>query len=306
MTITLTAAKSFTPEPYYQAARGLATQGRTVKDVADGIASVQSIAAEDWRGAAATAFIAHTDSVTTSAKQLTTNLDRHADLLMWYASAKSTVCERAVSAAQQMEAAGFDVSDNWKLSLSDAQKQGTGRGFLIIQMATMQVTLNAFVQAISLVDTQAAAQLTGSGPATPLSSQDIPYTTSNGYTTGESPDRTIEFDDDFPFKSKQGEATSDDVKAWLKWEAMLRGAQLLRPDLDDSLPMYEHYRDASGTPMTFDFEEGYREDASIRKEIDGEMNEVVVAANELAQNGYTDTEFHSQNKVNSYYPVTEN
>ncbi|WP_103062682.1 hypothetical protein [Actinomyces qiguomingii] len=50
MTITLTAAKSFTPEPYFQAARGLASQARTVKDVADGITSVQSLAAEDWRG----------------------------------------------------------------------------------------------------------------------------------------------------------------------------------------------------------------------------------------------------------------
>ncbi|MBE6474929.1 MAG: WXG100 family type VII secretion target [Actinomyces succiniciruminis] len=306
MTITLTATKSFTPEPYYQAARGLATQGRAVKDVADGITSVQSIATEDWRGAAATAFIAHSDSVTTSAKQLATNLNRHADLLTWYASAKNTVCERAVSAAQQMEAAGFDVSDNWKLSLSDAQKRGTGRGFLIIQMAAMQVTLNAFVQAICLVDTQASAQLTGSGPATPLSPQDVPYATSNGYTTGDPPDRTINFDDYFPFGSKRGEATQEDLKQWLKWEAMLRGGQMLRPDLDDSLPMYEHFRDASGTPMTFDLEEGYREDASIRNEIDGEMNEVVAAANELAQNGYTDTEFHSQNKTNSYTPVTEN
>ncbi|RJF40656.1 hypothetical protein D4740_10815 [Actinomyces sp. 2119] len=45
--------------------------------------------------------------------------------------------------------------------------------------------------------------------------------------------------------------------------------------------------------MTFDYEEGYREDTSIRKEVDGELNETITAANELVENGYTDTEFHS-------------
>ncbi|MDO4900767.1 hypothetical protein [Actinomyces sp.] len=306
MTVTLTAAESFTPEPYFRAARGLASQRRIANDVADGINSIQSLAAEDWRGEAATAFAVRTDSVSGSVKELAISLDRHADLLTWYASAKTAVCERAVAAARRMKAAGFEVSDDWRLSLSDKQKRGTGRGFLIIQMASMQIALNAFAHAITLVDVQATAQLTNGGAAAPMSPHDAAYATSNGYTTGDSPDRTINFDDDFPFGSKRGEATPEDLKLWLKWEAMLRGAQMLRPDLDDALPMYEHFRDASGTPMTFDFEEAYREDASIRKEIDSEMNEVVAAANELAQNGYTDTDFHSEIKTSTFYPETEN
>ncbi|WP_127842627.1 hypothetical protein [Actinomyces wuliandei] len=292
-TVTLSAAASFTPEPYYQAAFRLNSQGRTAQDAAHGIVSAKTTAAEGWKGRAAAAFAARATSVAGTVEGLATSLIQHANLLEWYAKAKNTACRRAVDAAQQMEAAGFEVADDWTLSLSAAQQQATGQGFLLTQMAAMQTTLNAFAQAITLVDTQATAQLASTAPTAPMSPQEAPYTTANGYTTGEPPDRTIKFDDDFPFGSKRGTATVEDELSWLRWEAMLRGAQALRPDLDDALPMYEHYRDASGTPMTFDYEEGYREDTSIRKEVDGELNETITAANELVENGYTDTKLHS-------------
>ena len=58
-------------------------------------------------------------------------------------------------------------------------------------------------------------------------------------------------------------------------------------------PMYEHFRDGSGTPMTFDYEEGYKEDPAIRREINREMNQTLVAANELVKEGSTSVDFHS-------------
>ena len=58
-------------------------------------------------------------------------------------------------------------------------------------------------------------------------------------------------------------------------------------------PMYEHFRDGSGTPMTFDYEEGYKEDPAIRREIHREMNQTLVAANELVKEGSTSVDFHS-------------
>ena len=80
------------------------------------------------------------------------------------------------------------------------------------------------------------------------------------------------------------------------------------PDLDDALPMYEHYRDKSGTPMTFDFEEGYQEDLGIRREVNGEMKQTLAAANELVKAGYTSIDFHSGVKgaSDANYPQTEN
>ena len=87
---------------------------------------------------------------------------------------------------------------------------------------------------------------------------------------------------------------------------MLRGGQTLRPDLDDALPMYEHYRDKSGTAMTFDFEEGYKEDAGIRREVNREMSQTLTAANELVKEGYTSIDFHSGVKESGQYPETEN
>ena len=303
MTATLSADASFSPDLYYQAAHGLESQDRTIRESSQDISSLTSVTADDWRGESTDAFTKRVKSVAKSGERLAQNLGHHAHVLTWYASAKSAACQRAVAAADRMRATGFDVSDTWTLSLSAQQQAGAGRGFLIIEMTALQVILNAFVRAIDQVDSQAMAQLTAShnGPAGSASAASAssspttlpPYVTSNGYTTGDAPDRTIHPDDYFPFKSKKGQDTWEDHASWWKWEAILRGAQTLRPDLDDALPMYEHFRDASGTPMTFDFDEGYREDQMIHEEVDTELSRTITAADELAQNGYTSTDFHS-------------
>lgn len=147
------------------------------------------------------------------------------------------------------------------------------------------------------------AQLTAShnGPAGSASAASAsgspttlpPYVTSNGYTTGDAPDRTIHPDDYFPFESKKGAGHMGGPRFLVEMGSNTSRAQTLRPDLDDALPMYEHFRDASGTPMTFDFDEGYREDQMIHEEVDTELSRTITAADELAQNGYASTDFHS-------------
>jgi hypothetical protein len=249
-----------------------------------------------------------------SGQQLSKNLNSHAQLLSWYAGAKSKACKSAVAVAESAKAKGFDVSDAWKVSLSLRQLVGNDVGLQIFEMAIFQLVIDTHVSLIEQVDSQAIIALGGNGKLTASSSGALinkstkPHVTSNGYAVGKVPERQFNFDNDFPFGSKKGQDTWSDHKSWWKWKAMLRGGQTLRPDLDDALPMYEHYRDKSGTSMTFDFEEGYKEDAEIRREVNGEMSRTLTAANELVKEGHTSIDFHSgvNESGKDNYPETEN
>ena len=50
MTATLSAAASFNPDLYYQAAHGLESQDRTIRESSQDISSLTSVTADDWRG----------------------------------------------------------------------------------------------------------------------------------------------------------------------------------------------------------------------------------------------------------------
>lgn len=314
MTATLSAARSFTSEPYFSAAQELDSQGRLISQAAEDVSNVRASVVDNWQGEAATAFAAKTKSVEDSGQQLSKNLNSHAQLLSWYAGAKSKACKSAVAVAESAKAKGFDVSDAWKVSLSLRQLVGNDVGLQVFEMAIFQLVIDTHVSLIEQVDSQAIIALGGNGKLTasssgaPTNNSTAPHVTSNGYTVGKVPERQFNFDNDFPFGSKKGQDTWSDHKSWWKWEAMLRGAQTLRPDLDDALPMYEHYRDKSGTSMTFDFEEGYKEDAGIRREVNGEMSRTLTAANELVKEGHTSIDFHSGVKESgrNNYPETEN
>ena len=314
MTATLSAARSFTSEPYFSAAQELDSQGRLISQAAEDVSNVRASVVDNWQGEAATAFAAKTKSVEDSGQQLSKNLNSHAQLLSWYAGAKSKACKSAVAVAESAKAKGFDVSDAWKVSLSLRQLVGNDVGLQVFEMAIFQLVIDTHVSLIEQVDSQAIIALGGNGKLTasssgaPTNNSTAPHVTSNGYTVGKVPERQFNFDNDFPFGSKKGQDTWSDHKSWWKWEAMLRGAQTLRPDLDDALPMYEHYRDKSGTSMTFDFEEGYKEDAGIRREVKGEMSRTLTAANELVKEGHTSIDFHSGVKESgkNNYPETEN
>lgn len=128
----------------------------------------------------------------------------------------------------------------------------------------------------------------------------------SGYEVGP-PDRPhIEYDDDFPFESKKGEDDIGDRLSLAEWKAKLRGAQLLRTDLDDSLALYEHYLGASGDPMSVDYEEGYQEDASIRQNVDSEILASQAAVQQMIEDGQEDFSFTGPPAKESAYPDTEN
>lgn len=114
------------------------------------------------------------------------------------------------------------------------------------------------------------------------------------------------WDDDFPFNSKAGEETWADRREWAEWGAKLRGAQLLKPELDDALELYEHYRTADGTPMTVDYEEAYSEDPAIAQNVDSSVTEAQAAAQMMIQEGRTDFSFTGPASGMPHYPTTEN
>lgn len=116
----------------------------------------------------------------------------------------------------------------------------------------------------------------------------------------------LDFDDHFPYKSKEGEATWSDHMAWSEWAAKLNGARLLRPDLDDALDLYAHYRDGSGEPRVVDYEEGYREDPAIRSSIDKKIQEAQAGAQRMLEEGRTDFSFTGPPTPSKPYPETEN
>lgn len=306
MTATLSTARSFNPGSYYEAGRELELQARLLAEAVDDVRKARETAGEGWQGESASAFSGRSNEIEFLGGQLSCELNEHAHIIAWYADKKNAACKRAVGHVDQLVAFGFDVSETWKISLSVQQLSDPKNSLLAVKMVVLQAALNAEVEAIGQVDLQAAALLADKNQvATLLSKQ---HQTSNGYTVGAAPDRDIVFDDDFPFRSKAGEETWEDYVSWAKWEAILRGAQTFRPDLDDALPMYAHFRDGSGTPVNFDLEEGYQEDDGIRRQLNSELSETVMAANELVNDGYTSTEFHSEVKWSKpeYYPTTEN
>lgn len=128
----------------------------------------------------------------------------------------------------------------------------------------------------------------------------------SGYREGP-PDRPeIEWDDDFPFESKKGEDTFQDHVDWAAWGTKMDVARAIRPDLDDALDFYDHYRSGDGTPMVFDFEEAYQEDPSIRSNVDASIRQSQYAAQQMIDDGRTDFSFTGPNASAGAYPETEN
>lgn len=124
-----------------------------------------------------------------------------------------------------------------------------------------------------------------------------------GFSTIE-PDRTIEWDDEFPHGSKAGEATQEDYDNWRKWWLYLQGAGWVLQH-SDSYEFYKHFRENTGTPKTFDYEKAYRDDAVIRNNINSDLNASLQAANEAVMAGKTDVTLYSpKHSVGS--PATEN
>jgi hypothetical protein len=126
------------------------------------------------------------------------------------------------------------------------------------------------------------------------------------YTIGDPTRPPLNFDDDFVYDPEASAGISD-YWAWNEWGMKLRGASLIRPDLDDSLELYAHYRDGAGTPMTVDYEEGYREDGSIRSTVDGEIETARQWAEQIhRETGRTSFSMTGDAAQASPYPAEEN
>ncbi|TFH50875.1 hypothetical protein E4J66_13845 [Actinomyces viscosus] len=308
MTVTLSAARTFDANPYFSAARGLELQGHTLEQASQDLSGVRTLAAEGWQGVAASAFSERSRTVENSGWRLSRSLIQHSQLLNWYAAAKELACKKAVSMADLAAAKGFIVSDVWLLSLSPLQLVGGNVAFDLVEMNILQVVINSHVSMIDLVDVEATSLLNGSEALNSvlLGANSAPHVTSNGYVVGKIPDRTINFDNDFPYNSKWL-FTCVDLDSWNLWHLLLYLSKTT-PGREDANDMYEHYLSGKGTDKNFDFEKGYREDMGVRREVDREMNESLTAANELVKEGHTSADFHSgvKSSADANYPETEN
>lgn len=126
----------------------------------------------------------------------------------------------------------------------------------------------------------------------------------DGYRQGPPARPDIPWDDDYPVGSD--EPTLEDWIKWHEWAAKLHGARLLRPDLDDALDMYSHYRSNSGDDFDFDYEEAVREDSSIKTNVEIEIARAAEAVDQMAQQGESTFQISGEAHPHTHYPETEN
>ncbi len=77
-------------------------------------------------------------------------------------------------------------------------------------------------------------------------------------------------------------------------------------NIPDAANFYAHFRDNTGTPMTFDYERAYKEDAGVRNRVNARLNDSLQAANEAVAAGMTKTTLYSPATAEGPYPVTQN
>ncbi len=126
----------------------------------------------------------------------------------------------------------------------------------------------------------------------------------DGYRPGPPARPDIPWDEDYPVGSE--EPTLEDWVKWHEWGAKLHGARLLRPDLDDALDAYSHYRGNSGDDFDFDYEEAVREDSSIKANVEVEIARAAQAVDQMAQQGESSFQVSGEAHRQTHYPETEN
>lgn len=128
----------------------------------------------------------------------------------------------------------------------------------------------------------------------------------DGYKQG-SPERPdISWDSDFSY-NPEAKPELGDYASWKKWGVMLSGATLLRPDLDDALDFYSHYRENTDEARVFDYEEAMTEDTNIAFNINQEITRTAAAVDKMTA-GREGQSFAITGEAHSAksYPKTEN
>ena len=88
--------------------------------------------------------------------------------------------------------------------------------------------------------------------------------------------------------------------------AKLEAGRVGRCNLDDATTMSAGYWDNNGEPIRFDYEQGYREDTSIRANVDGEVVRTASAIDAMVRHGNTDFSVNGAAHPSVGYPETEN
>lgn len=275
----------------------LDVQLRANQDKLDDIAHAKETIASGMQGQSAQAMISKLDTLAQQINAHIASIQQTQAALTTYRSNKQQLQRDVIDYVDETELDAFSVSNNWMVTPSNtflATVSPAYFGVKFIDGSARQMILNMLVSAFERYDLQAAID---SGEYVE------PYTTSQGFSTIE-PDRTIEWDDEFPHGSKAGEATQEDYDNWRKWWLYLQGAGWVLQH-SDSYEFYKHFRENTGTPKTFDYEKAYRDDAVIRNNINSDLNASLQAANEAVMAGKTDVTLYSpKHSVGS--PATEN
>lgn len=281
------------------AIESLDKQLRANREKLDDIAHAKEILSSNMQGQSAQAMIAKLDALEQKITDHIASIQQTQAALTTYRTNKQQLQRDVIDYVNGVELDGFAVSNVWTIRPSDtmlAMLSPVYIGAKFIAAAIKQQRLTALVETFDRYDLQASLD----------SGSDVqPFTTSGGFSTIE-PDRTIAWDNDFPHGSKAGQDTPEDHYNWWKWKAMLEiGARGIK-NIPDAANFYAHFRDNTGTPMTFDYERAYKEDAGVRNRVNARVNDSLQAANEAVSAGMTETTLYSPATSEGPYPVTEN
>ena len=274
-------------------------QLRANQEKLDNIAHAKETIASGMQGQSAQAMIAKLDALEQKIADHITSIQETQAAITTYRTNKQQLQCNVIDFVNRAEVNGFTVSNFWTIRPSNLKLATLAPAYVgaqFIAAAILQKQLTALVETFDRYDLQAALD---SG------SHVQPYTTSGGFSTIE-PDRTITWDNDFPHGSKAGQETAEDRVNWWKWKAMLEiGARGIK-NIPDAADFYEHFRDNTGTPKTFDYGRAYEEDAGVRNRVNARVNDSLQAVNEAAAAGMTETTLYSPATSEGPYPVTEN
>ena len=265
----------------------------------DDITHAKEIIASGMQGQSAQAMIAKLDALEQKITDHITSIQQTQAAITTYRTNKQQLQREVIDYVDSLELDSFSVSDVWIVLPSGnllAALSPLYIGGKFIAAGIAQQLLAALVETFVRYDLQAALH----------SGSDVkPYTTSGGFSTIE-PDRTIEWDNSFPHGSKAGQDTPEDHYNWWKWKAILDVGARGVLDIQDAADFYEHFRDNSGTPKTFDYGRAYLEDAGVRNRVNARLNDSLQAANEAVAAGMTETTLYSPATSEGPYPVTQN
>ena len=265
----------------------------------DDITHAKEIIASGMQGQSAQAMIAKLDALEQKITDHITSIQQTQAAITTYRTNKQQLQREVIDYVDSLELDSFSVSDVWIVLPSDNMLAALSPLYIggkFIAAGIAQQLLAALVETFVRYDLQAALH----------SGSDVkPYTTSGGFSTIE-PDRSIEWDNSFPHGSKAGQDTPEDHYNWWKWKAILDVGARGVLDIQDAADFYEHFRDNSGTPKTFDYGRAYLEDAGVRNRVNARLNDSLQAANEAVAAGMTETTLYSPATSEGPYPVTQN